>query len=76
MRAPPPPLRNPNAQFLPYELVVCRNPYISEDDEQEDDVVEETGRKNKNKKNKKFQKNKPMLVDVDLSLSAYANAKK
>lgn len=63
----------------PTELVVCpfcRNPYISEDDEQEDDVVEETGRKNKNKKNKKFHKNKPMLVDVDLSLSAYANAKK
>lgn len=60
---------------MPYgELVVCRNPYISEDDEQEDDVVVETGRKNK--KNKKFQKNKPMLVDVDLSLSAYANAKK
>lgn len=55
---------------------MCRNPYISEDDEQEDDVVEETGRKNKNKKNKKFQKNKPMLVDVDLGLSAYANAKK
>lgn len=53
-----------------------RNPYISEDEEQEDDVVEETGKKNKNKKNKKFQKNKPMLVDVDLSLSAYANAKK
>lgn len=51
-----------------------RNPYISEDGEQEDDVVEETGRKNK--KNKKFHKNKPMLVDVDLSLSAYANAKK
>lgn len=76
MRAPSP-LRNPNVQFWPYgELVVCRNPYISEDDEQEDDVVEEAGRKNKNKKNKKFQKNKPMLVDVDLSLSAYANAKK
>lgn len=73
---PPPLLRNPNTQFLPHELIVCRNPYISEDDEQEDDVVEETGRKNKNKKNKKFQKNKPMLVDVDLSLSAYANAKK
>ncbi|XP_003962785.2 nuclear export mediator factor Nemf isoform X1 [Takifugu rubripes] len=56
--------------------LLLKNPYISEDDEQEDDVVEETGRKNKNKKSKKFQKNKPMLVDVDLSLSAYANAKK
>lgn len=71
----------PNTHFLPYvELVVCRfssrNPYISEDDEHDDDVVEETGRKNKNKKDKKFQKNKPLLVDVDLSLSAYANAKK
>lgn len=54
-----------------------RNPYISEDDEHDDDdVVVETGRKNQNKKNKKFQKNKPLLVDVDLSLSAYANAKK
>lgn len=86
MSAPPlPPLRKPNTCFFvvvflpPVELVVCpfsRNPYISEEDEQEDDVVEETGRKNKNKKNKKFQKNKPLLVDVDLSLSAYANAKK
>lgn len=86
MSAPPHPtprLRKPNTCFFvvvflpPIELVVCpfsRNPYVSEDDEQEDDVVEETGRKNK--KNKKFQKNKPLLVDVDLSLSAYANAKK
>uniref|UniRef100_H3DIP4 Ribosome quality control complex subunit NEMF n=1 Tax=Tetraodon nigroviridis TaxID=99883 RepID=H3DIP4_TETNG len=56
--------------------LLLKNPYISEDDEQEDDVLEETGRKNKNKKNKKFHKNKPVLVDVDLSLSAYANAKK
>lgn len=77
MRAPPTPTQKSKRSVLPYdELVVCRNPYISEDDEQEDDVVEETGRKNKNKKNKKFQKNKPMLVDVDLGLSAYANAKK
>lgn len=76
MRAPPAPTQI-SKRILPYgELVVCRNPYVSEDDEQEDDVAEETGRKNKNKKNKKFQKNKPMLVDVDLSLSAYANAKK
>lgn len=85
MSAPPQPLDlgNQTLVFLlffflpPIELVVCpfsRNPYVSEDDEQEDDVVEETGRKNK--KNKKFQKNKPLLVDVDLSLSAYANAKK
>lgn len=58
----------------------CRNPYISEEDQEDEenkDVVEEKGKKNKNKgQNKKLQKNKPMLVDVDLGLSAYANAKK
>lgn len=59
-----------------------RNPYISEEDQGEEektDVVEEKGKKNKNKdkgQSKKLQKNKPMLVDVDLGLSAYANAKK
>lgn len=57
-----------------------RNPYISEEDQEEEgkqDVVEEKGKKNKNKgQNKKLQKNKPVLVDVDLGLSAYANAKK
>ncbi|CAJ1073402.1 nuclear export mediator factor Nemf-like isoform X1 [Xyrichtys novacula] len=62
--------------------MLLKNPYISEEDQEEEektDVVEEKGKKNKNKdkgQNKKAQKNKPMLVDVDLSLSAYANAKK
>lgn len=40
-------------------------------------MIEEKGKKNKNKgHSKKLDKNKPMLVDVDLGLSAYANAKK
>lgn len=41
-------------------------------------MEEEKGKKNKKDKgqNKKPQKNKPVLVDVDLGLSAYANAKK
>lgn len=61
---------------------LSRNPYISEEDQEEEEkkeVTEEKGKKNKNKdkgQNKKLQGNKPMLVDVDLSLSAYANAKK
>lgn len=63
-------------------FVPSRNPYISEEDQEEEekqDVVEEKGKKNKNKdkgQNKKVQRNKPTLVDVDLGLSAYANAKK
>uniref|UniRef100_A0A8D3D502 Ribosome quality control complex subunit NEMF n=1 Tax=Scophthalmus maximus TaxID=52904 RepID=A0A8D3D502_SCOMX len=61
--------------------MLLKNPYISEDDQEEEekkDVVVEKGKKNKNKdkgQSKKLQKNKPMLVDVDLGLSAYANAK-
>ena len=63
--------------FFPF-----RNPYISEEDPEEEvkkDVVEEKGKRNKNKdkgQSKKLQRNKPMLVDVDLGLSAYANAKR
>ena len=58
-----------------------RNPYVSEEDQEEEekkDVVGEKGKKNKNKDKgqNKLQGNKPMLVDVDLGLSAYANAKK
>lgn len=57
-----------------------RNPFISEEDQGEEEkqhVIEEKGKKNKNKgQSKKLDKNKPMLVDVDLGLSAYANAKK
>lgn len=57
-----------------------RNPYISEEDQEEEEknnLPEEKGKKNKNKgQNKKPERNKPMLVDVDLGLSAYANAKK
>uniref|UniRef100_UPI0037E6FC22 ribosome quality control complex subunit NEMF n=1 Tax=Semicossyphus pulcher TaxID=241346 RepID=UPI0037E6FC22 len=62
--------------------MLLKNPYISEEDQEEEEkkeVVEEKGKKNKNKdkgQNKKLQRNKPMLVDVDLGLSAYANAKK
>uniref|UniRef100_A0A3B4UU49 Ribosome quality control complex subunit NEMF n=1 Tax=Seriola dumerili TaxID=41447 RepID=A0A3B4UU49_SERDU len=62
--------------------MLLKNPYISEEDheeEEKEDVVEEKGKKNKNKdkgQSKKLQRNKPMLVDVDLGLSAYANAKK
>ncbi|XP_041809091.1 nuclear export mediator factor Nemf-like [Chelmon rostratus] len=62
--------------------MLLKNPYISEEDleeEEKKDVVEEKGKKNKNKdkgQTKKLQKNKPVLVDVDLGLSAYANAKK
>nr|XP_046267885.1 nuclear export mediator factor NEMF-like [Scatophagus argus] len=63
--------------------MLLKNPYISEEGQEEEeekkDVVEGKGKKNKNKdkgQNKKLQRNKPMLVDVDLALSAYANAKK
>uniref|UniRef100_A0A3B4BG98 Ribosome quality control complex subunit NEMF n=1 Tax=Periophthalmus magnuspinnatus TaxID=409849 RepID=A0A3B4BG98_9GOBI len=40
------------------------------------EIVEEKGKKGKNKSQKKLQKNRPVLVDVDIGLSAYANAKK
>uniref|UniRef100_A0AAY4BS93 Ribosome quality control complex subunit NEMF n=1 Tax=Denticeps clupeoides TaxID=299321 RepID=A0AAY4BS93_9TELE len=70
--------------------MLLRNPYISpEDDEMDGDMEEDEsvigsvqsqkGKKNKKKDKQqkgKLQKNKPVLVDVDLSLSAYANAKK
>uniref|UniRef100_A0A8C0GF64 Ribosome quality control complex subunit NEMF n=1 Tax=Chelonoidis abingdonii TaxID=106734 RepID=A0A8C0GF64_CHEAB len=66
--------------------MLLKNPYVlSEEEEEEDDeadhwkeVEEPKGKKkkHKNKQLKKPQKNKPLLVDVDLSLSAYANAKK
>ncbi|KAF7656630.1 hypothetical protein LDENG_00038720 [Lucifuga dentata] len=65
--------------------MLLKNPYISEEDQEEEvneDATEEKqekGKKNKNKdkgQKNKLQKNKPMLVDVDLSMSAYANAKK
>ncbi|XP_063039694.1 ribosome quality control complex subunit NEMF-like [Engraulis encrasicolus] len=68
--------------------MLLKNPYIGSDDEEQEEEVEEVVEmqepQKKNKKNKKkekeqrgkLQKNKPMLVDVDLSLSAYANAKK
>ncbi|NXO63991.1 NEMF factor, partial [Phainopepla nitens] len=66
--------------------MLLRNPYVlSEEEEEEDDAdvdkdktEEPKGKKKKNKTKqlKKPQKNKPSLVDVDLNLSAYANAKK
>ncbi|XP_054651949.1 ribosome quality control complex subunit NEMF-like [Dunckerocampus dactyliophorus] len=64
--------------------MLLKNPYITEE-EQEEEVLKEPNEekekkfKNKNKdkgQNKNLQRNKPMLVDVDLGLSAYANAKK
>ncbi|KAJ0009154.1 hypothetical protein NQD34_016569 [Periophthalmus magnuspinnatus] len=57
--------------------MMLRNPYITEEDEEEEEeIVEEKGKKGKNKSQKKLQKNRPVLVDVDIGLSAYANAKK
>ncbi|NXG50508.1 NEMF factor, partial [Psilopogon haemacephalus] len=67
--------------------MLLRNPYVlseEEEEEEEDATVEKEEteelkgkkKKNKTKQLKKPQKNKPSLVDVDLSLSAYANAKK
>lgn len=70
------------------KLSSCRNPYIGlEEGEEEKVVSEDTNegsehameKKNKNKdkgQKGKVQKNKPILVDVDLGLSAYANSKK
>ncbi|XP_071972107.1 ribosome quality control complex subunit NEMF isoform X2 [Engystomops pustulosus] len=65
--------------------MLLKNPYtISEEEEDEEEeekpeIHEPKGKKKKGKNKqqpKKTQKNKPMLVDVDLSLTAYANAKK
>ncbi|KAM4690583.1 ribosome quality control complex subunit NEMF-like [Rhinophrynus dorsalis] len=64
--------------------MLLKNPYVlsegAEEDDKEDEkqVNEPLGKKRKsnNKQPLKAQKNKPMLIDVDLSLSAYANAKK
>ncbi|KAM9294302.1 ribosome quality control complex subunit NEMF [Gastrophryne carolinensis] len=63
--------------------MLLKNPYTlseeEEDDEEEEKPEEPKGKKKKGKNKqqpKKTQKNKPLLVDVDLSLSAYANAKK
>ncbi|XP_067847927.1 ribosome quality control complex subunit NEMF-like isoform X2 [Heptranchias perlo] len=47
------------------------------DEDAQNEETKGKKKKNKNKQQKKvLQKNKPILVDVDLSLSAYANAKK
>ncbi|XP_044291971.1 nuclear export mediator factor NEMF isoform X2 [Varanus komodoensis] len=63
--------------------MLLRNPYILSEEEEEEEAGEEEeaeepkGKKKKKAKQlKKPQKNKPLLVDVDLGLSAYANAKK
>ncbi|MGH0178584.1 UNVERIFIED_CONTAM: hypothetical protein FKN15_078048 [Acipenser sinensis] len=61
--------------------MLLQNPYgASEEEEEEGEETEEPKGKKKNKKNRqpknKVQKNRPVLVDIDLSLSAYANAKK
>ncbi|XP_048830455.1 ribosome quality control complex subunit NEMF-like [Brienomyrus brachyistius] len=64
--------------------MLLRNPYIDSEEEDRVDVgemEEAEGQKSKKKKKSKIQKNKvqqnkAMMVDVDLSLSAYANAKK
>ncbi|XP_072346950.1 ribosome quality control complex subunit NEMF isoform X1 [Scyliorhinus torazame] len=67
--------------------MLLKNPYVTDDDGQEvvvdldEDAQNEqsTGKKKKDKKKqqkKMLQKNKPVLVDVDLGLTAYANAKR
>ncbi|KAM4853727.1 ribosome quality control complex subunit NEMF [Thomomys bottae] len=69
--------------------MLLRNPYLLSEEEDDENVdgdisVEKSeteppkGKKKKqrNKQLQKLQKNKPLLIDVDLSLSAYANAKK
>ncbi|XP_048394018.1 ribosome quality control complex subunit NEMF-like isoform X2 [Stegostoma tigrinum] len=66
--------------------MLLKNPYVTDDEDQDDvdlteDVQNEQARakqkKDKKKQQKKMlQKNRPVLVDVDLNLSAYANAKK
>ncbi|XP_057638094.1 ribosome quality control complex subunit NEMF isoform X1 [Chionomys nivalis] len=66
--------------------MLLRNPYLLSEEEDDDcdasvennDAEPPKGKKKKqkNKQLQKPQKNKPLLVDVDLSLSAYANAKK
>uniref|UniRef100_A0A1A7WC97 Ribosome quality control complex subunit NEMF n=1 Tax=Iconisemion striatum TaxID=60296 RepID=A0A1A7WC97_9TELE len=62
--------------------MLLTNPYITEEDHEEEekkDSIDEKGKKKKNKEkgqSRKLQRNKPMLVDLDLGLSAYANAKK
>ncbi|KAF5892257.1 nuclear export mediator factor NEMF, partial [Clarias magur] len=68
--------------------MLLKNPYIGSDEDEEEEVVshdtkegseQPKGKKNKNKdkgQKGKIRKNKPLLVDVDLGLSAYANSKK
>ncbi|KYO47271.1 nuclear export mediator factor NEMF [Alligator mississippiensis] len=66
--------------------MLLKNPYVLSEEEENDDEADPANeekkeskgkkKKNKTKQLKKPQKNKPLLVDVDLSLSAYANAKK
>ncbi|XP_024116839.1 nuclear export mediator factor Nemf [Oryzias melastigma] len=62
--------------------MLLKNPYIAEEEQEDEEIKdagEEKGKKSKNRdkgQKKKLQRNKPMLVDVDLGLSAYANAKK
>ncbi|KAJ7989276.1 hypothetical protein DPEC_G00317800 [Dallia pectoralis] len=61
--------------------MLLKNPYVVPEEGEEEivaQVVEEKkGKKNKNRGQKgQPKKDQPMLVDVDLSLSAYANAKK
>uniref|UniRef100_A0A3Q2QMM5 Ribosome quality control complex subunit NEMF n=1 Tax=Fundulus heteroclitus TaxID=8078 RepID=A0A3Q2QMM5_FUNHE len=63
--------------------MLLKNPYVSDEDQEEEEeikvVEEEKGKKSRNKdkgQDKKLQRSKVMLVDVDLGLSAYANAKR
>ncbi|XP_054827883.1 ribosome quality control complex subunit NEMF [Eublepharis macularius] len=66
--------------------MLLKNPYVlSEEEEEEEEAAaeeeaaeESKGKKKKNKAKplRKPGRNKPLFVDVDLSLSAYANAKK
>uniref|UniRef100_A0A3B1IQH1 Nuclear export mediator factor n=1 Tax=Astyanax mexicanus TaxID=7994 RepID=A0A3B1IQH1_ASTMX len=71
------------------DIFLHRNPYTGSEEgeaQEEESSVDKTeglqqqkGKKNRNKdkgQKGKIEKNKPVLVDVDISLSAYANAKK
>ncbi len=43
-------------------MILCRDPYANSDDEDEEELDEDVL--------------KPMKIDIDLGLSAYANARK
>ncbi|XP_067310891.1 ribosome quality control complex subunit NEMF-like isoform X2 [Pseudorasbora parva] len=59
--------------------MLLRNPYVAPEDrvaEEPERPEQPKGKKKSRDKGPKLEKDKPVLVDVDLNLSAYANAKK